>query len=467
MYLQHAVSYGNAWGTLAQNFSNELNEIEAVIAAMTPEAILAARPLRDISYQNEPGITRFRLEGCWTEALQSRGWEECPAAVQGAGGWPIHMRGLGHVKNQVSVAFHRHRELINRWLYTLGPIATRNDLVEIPICVTLTARSEEILFGRRPTNLSVFERLKEELVSLSPLSHANPFLLLGIGLEAQELEILELEPESNRTGRHVVINRSIEFPPAYHQAGLGILAYFGTVLREKYPDHNATVRIEQDGLRVRLVIESENGDKEVIEKALQEYELVVLGETQPEEFFSSKAKVLELKNELRIAQVRIETQKDLIAYHGEEIASLRQLMGHALTTAVSRPISVVVSPTITINTATAIQLQQNAPLLSEYVQELSQLAGGDPDVELRLLDLEQSLALLAKKETPEAVKGSTAMKKLKKLLDEANETGSAINVFLQKANAGVELAQKMARGYNSLAEWCGAPQVPSVFLGSK
>lgn len=468
MYLQQIVSYGNAWSTLAQNFSTELDEIQAAISSLTPDAILSARPsIREYVPQSEAGITRHKFEGCWAEAVQSRGWLECGGSiVKGDSGRPIHLRGLGHIKNQVSVVVHRYREATNRWLYTLGPISTRGGLVEIPISVLLTAPNDEILFGRRPTNSSSFEGLKEELVALSPLSHGNPFLLFGIGLEDKKTEVIELEPEADRTARHVVINRSIEFPPAYHQAGLGILAYFGTVLREKYPDHKATVRIEQEGLRVRLVIESENGDKEVIEKALQEYELVVLGETQPEEFFSSKAKVLELKNELRIAQVRIEAQKDLIVYHSEEIASLRQLMGHALTTAGARPMSMVFSPSITVSTTTAIQLQNNAPLITQYVQELSQLAGNYPDVELRLLDLEESLAYLTEKETPEAVNNSTAMKKLKKLLEEATETGSAFNAFLQKANSGVEIAQKIARSYNSIAEWCGAPQVPSVFLGN-
>ena len=129
--------------------------------------------------------------------------------------------------------------------------------------------------------------------------------------------------------------------------------------------------------------------------------------------------------------------------------------------------SMVFSPSITVSTTTAIQLQNNAPLITQYVQELSQLAGNYPDVELRLLDLEESLAYLTEKETPEAVNNSTAMKKLKKLLEEATETGSAFNAFLQKANSGVEIAQKIARSYNSIAEWCGAPQVPSVFLGNK
>ena len=466
MYLNQIISYGNAWNTLVERFPKELDDIQAAVFALTPESIALAQPLRDIPHYNEPGISRYRLDGCWSLAIQERGWEESSAFIQGAAGRRIHMRSLGHLKNQVSVVLQQHREIVNRWLYTIAPIATRNGLIEVPISISLMQHTQEFLFGRRPLSSSL-ERTKEELLALSPLSHANPFILIGITLEDEGQEIFELEAEDDGFGRHVVINRSIEFPPEYHQAGLGILSYFGTVLREKYPDHNVKVRIEQDGLRVRLVIESENGDKEVIEKALQEYELVVRGETPPEEFFSSKAKVLELKNELRIAQVRIESQKDLIAYQGEEIANLRQLIGHSLSASRTQPITISVNPAITVNTATAVQLQKDAPRIAEYVQELAQLATNYPDIELRLLDLEESFANLAAKQTPEEVKESGAMKKLKSWLDDAGKVGSTANDFLGKVNTGIELAQKIARRYNALAEWSGAPQVPSVLLGDE
>lgn len=462
MHLHQIVSYGDAWNTVNERFPQELDDIRAAVARLTPENIAAAQPMREMPFRLEPGLTRYRLEGCWDAAIRGYGWQESRAAIKGAGSRPIQMRGLGYVKNRASVALLRHRESVNRWLYTLAPIATRNDFIEIPIGVSLLEATEEAFFGRRPMMMAMFERTKEDLLALSPLSHPNPFLLLGISHKDQCLEVTELKCEGDSVSRQIVINRSIEFAPEHHQAGLGILSYFGTVLREKYPEHNAKVRIEQEGLRVRLVIESDNGDKEVIEKALQEYELVVRGETSPETFFDNKAKVLELKNELRIAHVRIESQKDLITYQGQEIASLRQLFGHSLTVTNSQPLCISVNPVITISNATDLNVQQNAPLISEYVQELSALAANDPDIELRLLDLEESLDAMATKNTVEAVKESAGMRKLKRWLDEAAQAGSTANTFLQKVTDGIGLVQKLARHYNDLAAWCGAPQVPPV-----
>lgn len=466
MYLTQVISYGNAWNSLVEHYPQELNDIQTAIAAITPQSIEAAKPLRDVPYQQEPGINRYRLEGLWATLVQNQGWEESTSFIRGAGRRSIQLRGLGFTKNKVSVALQRHREVLNRWLYTLAPIATRNDIVEIPIGVSLVQTAEEDLFGRRmPMSFSIIERTKEELIALSPLSHANPFLLFGISLETQPLEIIEIESDSEGPTHQIVINRSIEFPPEYHQAGLGILSYFGTVLREKYPSHNAKVRIEQDGLRVRLVIESENGDKEIIEKALQEYELVVRGETPPEAFFDSKAKVLELKNELRIAQVRIDGQRDIIAYQGEEIASLRSLFGHALSSSKAQPLTICVSPSISVSATASSSAMQGLSIASEYIQDLASYAANDPDVQLRLNDLEDSLEAMAKKETPDAVRESGGMKKLKRFLDDAAATGSTLNTFLGKVNDGFEVAQKLARRYNDIAEWCGAPQVPRILLG--
>ena len=37
----------------------------------------------------------------------------------------------------------------------------------------------------------------------------------------------------------------------------------------------------------------------------------------------------------------------------------------------------------------------------------------------------------------------------------------------QKAKDGVGIAQKLARHYNGIAQWCGLPVVPEPFLGKK
>ncbi|MCP4108141.1 MAG: toll/interleukin-1 receptor domain-containing protein [Desulfobacteraceae bacterium] len=123
--------------------------------------------------------------------------------------------------------------------------------------------------------------------------------------------IVSLVREDNKTH---LIERFIEFPPEYHQAGISVLNYFGTVLKKKLPGTKATIKIEQDGLKVKMIINPvDGGDKEIIEKTLDEYGLVIMGRMTPEEFTKGdKFAKLELKNELRIAYHRIESQRELL-----------------------------------------------------------------------------------------------------------------------------------------------------------
>ncbi len=116
-----------------------------------------------------------------------------------------------------------------------------------------------------------------------------------------------------------LITRSIEFPPEYHQAGISILNYFSTVLKKKYPDIKATVQIKQEDLKVTMTIDPVEGDREVIEKALDEYGLVVTGKMTPEEFTDDKLLKIELEGKLNQAKMEVENQKLLLQYQEEQL----------------------------------------------------------------------------------------------------------------------------------------------------
>jgi hypothetical protein len=465
MFIKKVISYGSAWNDLVEHFPEQLEDIKYASAFLTPDRVLTGQGEGPPS-AHDSFLLRRRIDELWTDALLERGW--APTATRPAGAPRarfLQLRALGPTRNRVSVSMQRQSINLNRWLYTFAPLATRSGFVDIPIAVMLDQKAEEVVFLRNPLSRGLLEVTSDELLALSPLSHSNPFLLLGLSTKDEGIEVVDLPSEADVIARQIVINRSIEFPPEYHQAGLGILSYFGNVLREKYPDHNAKVKIEQDGLRVRLIVESKNGDREVIEKALQEYELVVRGESEPEAFFSSSGKVLELKNELRIAEVRIEAQRDLITYQSQEITTLRTLIGHSLTVGSARPLYVEVSPIIHVEVSQSVVVNNEIPIISEILQELATEATDDASMQLRLLDLEEAVGALGNKRTPEAIKQSTGLAKLRKFLDEANEAGTGLHTFLSRLDDGVSLAQKVARRYNTIAEWCGAPQVPSVFLG--
>ena len=120
------------------------------------------------------------------------------------------------------------------------------------------------------------------------------------------------------------VNRSIEFPPEHYQSGLSIINYFGTVLRQKYPNSNIPFRIEQDGLKVRLIIEPTEGEREIIEKTLDDYGAVVTGNLAIEEFLPNPIDQLELKNKLRLAHAELETSREIGRFKDQLIRSLEE-----------------------------------------------------------------------------------------------------------------------------------------------
>lgn len=141
----------------------------------------------------------------------------------------------------------------------------------------------------------------------------------------------------------------IEFPPEYHQAGISILSYFATVLHQKYHDIKVKVKIEQDQLKVRMIIETEDGFQEQIDRTLTEYGLVITGKMKPEELLPNPLYIMELKNQLRVAQYQIESKKELLAFANKnidgltfQVQQLTAIVGQAIQST-GKPISITLS----------------------------------------------------------------------------------------------------------------------------
>jgi|GEM_PF-2105323 len=124
------------------------------------------------------------------------------------------------------------------------------------------------------------------------------------------------------------IIKSIEFDEEAYQAGISILSYFSTIIRQKYPNTRAKVKIEQEGRLVRLIVETPDGGRELIEKTLEEYGLVLVGEMQPEELLPNKIDVMQLRHKLELAKIEISHTKELLDFtkqsHKKEITRLEE-----------------------------------------------------------------------------------------------------------------------------------------------
>jgi len=140
------------------------------------------------------------------------------------------------------------------------------------------------------------------------------------------------------------ISRSIMLPRQYYQAGLSVLTYVGTILRQRHPDSPIKVQIEQDQRMVRLAVEAPDAMRATIERDLEIYGLVVAKKMVPEELLSDVMDVQALRDKLDLMQSELRmTREHLLAAQrsgqhqqermtslGTDVAELRQLIAQAL-----------------------------------------------------------------------------------------------------------------------------------------
>jgi hypothetical protein len=465
MYIRKIISFENSWGMLDDRIE-EFNDIQKFVGAITIDEI---RSTKDSFHEENDELNPRKFFRCWENILRNSDWIPSRKYLAGDLENRKYYGFLGDCSKDVSVRLMTHRDLVNRWLFSTTPIAYKNSIINIPVGIMLTSEAEQKLMAdrKRPNMMAAnFEKTVDELKALSPLSQSHPFVILGVSFEDGDIEVVNIESELGISEKQVVINRSIEFPPEYHSAGLGILSYFGTVLREKYPDQEAKVKIEQDGQTVRMIIETKDGNKEIIEKALQEYELVVTGEKPPESLYDDALKVLEMKTELRVAYTRIEGQKDLLEHKGQELSDLKGLFENSLSRGNDQLKSLTVSPVINVTTSQTNNTVINNDLLdvADEIKTLISKSGDDAGTELRLLDLNNSIENINASASPEEVKSSIGFAKLKRFIDDATQTGNDVNKFIENASGGIDKLKSLGCKYNSIAQWCGAPQIPDIFV---
>ena len=230
-----------------------------------------------------------------------------------------------------------------------------------------------------------------------------------------------------------VIERFIEFPPEYYQAGLSILSFFGEVLRRNYPNMHATVRIEQDGLRVKMTVEPVIGEPEVFEKALNAYGLALTGQITPEQFTKDAFLVMSLKHEIRLAQVRVKAQRELLQFQanviGQKDRQIEKLTG-SIAAALSSPqpnlLNVTVSPVITSSMNVQVGISNTLGDLCNDLQEISNAVANSPDVATDIESVRQDVERLQTTGYDQA-KGSPAISKLEQLLQKISNAGNVIS----------------------------------------
>jgi HSP20 family molecular chaperone IbpA len=451
MNIQSVISYKGSWDSARQSHQCELDEIVSAFSDCTTNNVIL-----ESSERLNPRIV-------WEKALYDRGWQLLDRTHYSIDGRRIPIGQIGPVKNgigaQIAFGFN---DSLSRWIFQQSALAIRHSLITLPVlCVLMNESSRRIPNDRAVFSRTTFEQYKNQLELLSPLSHSFPFLILGISDQASLVgpNVIEIKSDVQARNEATTINRCIKFTPEYQQAGLGILNYFSTYLREQYPNEDATISIEQHGLNVRLTIETPNGKSEVIERALHEYELIVSGKEAPEKFTDNDKVILEMRNEIRIFKARVEFSQDVLGIKDKQIDQLMNLVSQGLL----KPSPIVIDFKPTINNSNSLIINQNIASALGGISELVELLPQTSPENLMLTEVAGSLEAIEMESDPATVRKSPAMSKFRRVLEKFLDASDSANAAINKIENGLDVVKDLGKKYNSIAEWCGLPVIPSVF----
>ncbi|NMK47405.1 hypothetical protein [Achromobacter sp. Bel] len=368
---------------------------------------------------------------------------------------------VGLTMSGVALNLMLNRTGFDAWLFQRVPVAYRRGFIDLAVGVFVLARGGGYYLDNALRQVaSGFRRAEASLLELQPISLEVPFVLLGLSPSPiDEPDFVELEAVATTVRANPVIERVIEVPHQYQQAVVGILGYFGTYLQQIAPEQakSAKIRIEQGAGFLRLVVEAEDGARHIVERAFEDYQGIVRGDLTVDQLALSPIAAAELRSELRIANARIDFQKDMLAVQGVELRTLRELsleLSKRKQPDLHIQVSAQASATTTIDTS---------PLLGDIGNLVEALRSqGDAGEIVQELD---SVGKAIEEAGRERTELSVPIRRLRGVLEKIQVGGTRLHGVLEKGAGAIEAAQKLARQYNSVADWCGLPQVPRAFTG--
>jgi len=342
MYIGGIISFNDGWGILQAGKPEAFVDIQEAIYALSIESLQEDAEQRPMLFPDGRKVARMSLlsfHRCWEKQMHYQGWGSYRARSESGRGINHYIRSLKDGVSAKMLAADRMMVFPN-WVLVEVPMTNQTGVCEVSV---LLVPHEQILDthfseeGRFRDQALYFERCVAQIKDLMPIKHYAPFVVIGFSESNEEIAVWEV-PIAEEINHENIIERALEFPKEYYQAGISLLSYFGDVLKQKYPGVQAKLRIEQDGNLVRLHIHTEDGCKEIIEKTLEEYAMIVTEKASPDSLFEDKLQIMALNNKLEIAKMEVRQTRDLLmltesSYAGrtstleEEVKFLRQQVG--------------------------------------------------------------------------------------------------------------------------------------------
>jgi predicted SnoaL-like aldol condensation-catalyzing enzyme len=324
LHINKVISYQNGWEQLQMSFPSVFEDIQETLKGLNVENLTNSKLSRPFSgarrKSEELPITPNSFSFTFDSLIQRLGWDSYRLRASERAGLSLYAKNLKDTVSCRLLSSDRMQQFPN-WLFVETTRLYSNEVAKLSVLLVPNEDVRSLLESDRATfPLFTIERCFAQLNDLSPLKNEAPFVVLGFTTQAEFLvpEVIEIEADSSIADKNqTIIEKSIEFPPEHYQAGVGILSYFGEVLKAKHPESKSKVRIEQDGSIVRLHILSKNGEKEIIEKTLEEYTLVVADKAKPESLFSDQMQIMALSHKLEMAKMEVRQTQSMLLLSDE------------------------------------------------------------------------------------------------------------------------------------------------------
>lgn len=94
----------------------------------------------------------------------------------------------------------------------------------------------------------------------------------------------------------IVIDRCLEFDDDSYLEGLALISNFNAYLMKKYPQRNISIKIQQEGQKIRLIVETENSSQVEVEHILNDFNKQILRQLNVSSLQSSDKFTININN---------------------------------------------------------------------------------------------------------------------------------------------------------------------------
>lgn len=442
MFVSSIYSYLGGWKLLQDDEHNPIEDIEFALKSFTPLNLSRKHITKAFNGNSDyQPIYSLSLPLALEYFLLRRGWKEISKSEVSSDLKGLGLKNILHKGNtSVKLITSANKPLFSNWMIYETPIIYCSGLSSISVLLIPEEDVLKILKDKSKSKVLTFEKSRKILRKLSPLKSNSPFVILGFSNQKElfKPDIYEIKPTNNSQSTHSLsVSRTIEFPEEYFKSGITIISEFCNYLRELNLSNDAKVRIEQNGLSVKLYIETLSGDPIIMTRVLSDYyetlEKNTTTNSNPDDKLHDLIKLLLLKENSPKIEINTNSNSDSKS-HSDAIAENNIEINQSVSTAISATCE---------------------------LQEIIKKFNGNTSL---IDDVIEKLDKIEEETDSSKVRKSSAMYKFNQLIGEINQSTSSIGKILHTIEGGTKLAADISEKYNSLASWCGLPQVPGPIL---